>query len=202
MIPNGIADEGEIGAPCGAPLIVHVARLAPEKDQETLLLAMTQVVALFPECRLAILGEGPLKERLVRMGADLGLQGNLQWMGEVAQVRPVLASARVSVLSSVTEGLPMAVLESLACARPVVATSVGAIPEVVGPAGLIVPPRDPDALAGAICSLLADPERAAAMGRCGRERVLQRYGLTSVARATEEIYYQALAKKGAPPPGA
>lgn len=198
VIPNGIADDGGMvtpsGAPSGSPLIVHVARLAPEKDQETLLLAMNKVVSLFPECRLAILGEGPLKERLIKMGNDLGLQGNLQWMGEVADVRPVLAAARFSVLSSLTEGLPMAVLESLACARPVVATSVGAIPEVVGKAGLIVPPRDPDALAGAICSLLADPESAAAMGKCGREQVLKAYGLTPVARATEEIYYQSLAQ--------
>jgi glycosyltransferase involved in cell wall biosynthesis len=198
VIPNGIAEAGEPAPPSGSPLIAHVARLAPEKDQETLLLAMKRVVSRFPECRLAILGEGPLKEQLIKMGGDLGLQGNLQWLGEVADVRPVLASARFSVLSSVTEGLPMAVLESLACGRPVVATSVGAVPEVVenGESGLVVPPRDPEALADAICTLLADPERSAAMGRSGRSRVLQGYGLSSIASATEEIYYRLLARKG------
>lgn len=203
VIPNGIAEDIEVAAtsvaPSGAPLIVHVARLSPEKDQETLLLAMKKVVVRFPECRLAILGDGPLKERLTKMGMDLGLGGNLEWMGEVPDVRPVLASARFSVLSSLTEGLPMAVLESLACGRAVVATAVGAIPEVVGEAGVLVPPRDPDALAAAICSLLDDPKRAAAMGKYGRERVLKGYGLTSVARATEAIYYYALQKRSGAP---
>jgi glycosyltransferase involved in cell wall biosynthesis len=99
----------------------------------------------------------------------------------------------VFVLSSVTEGLAMTLLEAMAAGKPIVATRVGGNPEAIaeGETGLLVPPRDPAALAGAIGALLADPRRAASMGAAGRERVRQEFSLQAMVRRYAAVYDRA-----------
>lgn len=205
VIPNGMPDS-EIGkdilqtTACDlkqntdVTRIVNIARLSPEKDQESLLVAMSKVIRKHPGCQLIVVGGGPLKNHLMRTVDTLGLKNNVSFTGEVTDVRPYLEAADFSVLSSLTEGLPMVVLESLACGKPVIATAVGDIPTVLenGETGLLVPPNDSEKLAEAICSLIGERETILEMGRKGREHLVRNYGMASIATATENVYYDLL----------
>jgi glycosyltransferase involved in cell wall biosynthesis len=116
-------------------------------------------------------------------------------------VPEVLAEVAVSVLPSLSEGLSNSVLESMAAGVPVVATAVGGNPEAVedGVTGVLVPPRDPLALARAICGLLEDRPRAARFGQAGRQRVVERFSDERMVRETEGFYGDLLARKGRRP---
>ena len=105
----------------------------------------------------------------------------------------VFGSAEVGVVPSLYEGFSLPAIELMSCATPLVATTAGALPEVVGEAALSVPPGDAEALAVAIARVLDDPDLAAALGAAGRARVMERFTWTSVARQTVQWYRDALA---------
>ncbi len=165
----------ELGVPGGSPLIVKVARLAPVKGHDHLMEAMASVHRRFPRAVLVLVGnpwEGQ-PGRLRRQAEELGIGGAVVFAGRREDIPRFLASAAVCVSSSIgSEENSRAVGEYMAAGRPVVATRVGVIPELVvdGETGFLVPPRDPGALAAAIADVLADPDRAARMGQAGRLR--------------------------------
>ena len=167
------------------PTVLEVARLAEVKGQHVLLAALTRL-----DASLVLVGsdleQGGVYERVLREEAvGLNVADRVVFAGYRADVPALLAGCEVFCLPSSSEGLPIVVLEAMAQGRPVVATAVGGTPELVvhGETGLLVPPGDVDALAGALSELLLNPERAQRMGRAGRERVEQHFRAeTSTAR--------------------
>lgn len=172
--------------------IVAVARLSPEKDLGCLLRAAALAIRDFPSLRLEIAGDGPCRPELERLVGELGLAGRARFLGEVRDVPAMLARASLFALSSLTEGIPVTLLEAMARGLPVVATRVGGNAEVVadGETGLLVPAQDPPALARALLRLLRDPEEAHRMGLSGRRRVTERFDVRRMVAEYESLYLE------------
>jgi glycosyltransferase involved in cell wall biosynthesis len=134
------------------------------------------------------------------LAARLGLQGRVVFTGMRSDVPSVLSAATVSVLPSLSEGLPNAILESMAAGLPVVATRVGGTPEAVqdGVTGLLVPPRDPAALVAALRAVIEDRELAARLGQAAKRRVTEWFSLERMVRRTEQLYDWLLARARRP----
>ncbi|WP_242355947.1 glycosyltransferase family 4 protein [Anaeromyxobacter sp. SG64] len=177
-----------LGLPAG-PLVVYAGRLSPEKGVDVLARAWPRVVARLPEARLWMLGDGAERARLEELARREGVETSLALPGPVADVAPFLRAADAAVLPSRTEGMPVALLEAMACAVPVVATAVGGSAEVLrdGVTGRLVPPERPGALADALVEALRDPA-AQERARAAREEVAARYGLDHVAEVFLEVY--------------
>ena len=169
---------------------VIVARLCAEKDIATLLDAVAIVVRAAPEFRLWIAGAGPCLPQLLQQAERLKLTNHVQFLGQVREVPALFAQARLYVLSSISEGVSLTLLEAMACGLPVVATRVGGTPEVItdGVNGLLVPPRDPAALASALLRLHGDEEVARRMGEAGRAHVEQHCDIRHMVAQYERMY--------------
>lgn len=178
--------------PEGSPVILNVAALVPHKGQRHLVEAMAQVVRAVPQARLVILGEGELRGALEQQVADLGLERHVLLPGFRHDVLSLMKTCDVFVLSSVMEGLGTSLLDAMACARPIVGTDAGGIPEVVvdGETGHVVPPRDADALADALIDLLTNDERARGFGAAGFERVRKRFSVERMVEETLRVYHE------------
>ncbi|NWF81524.1 MAG: glycosyltransferase family 4 protein [Chloroflexi bacterium] len=176
------------GADEATPLLLFVGRLQPWKGVETALRAL----ALIPGAHLAIAGDGEDRTRLERLVAELDLAARVRFLGAVErQALPWLySSADLLVATShASETFGIGLVEAQACGLPVVATRFGGFPEVVdeGHTGLLVPPRDPAALAGAVNALLADPGRRTAMAAAGPAWAAQ-FSWSAVADRIESVY--------------
>jgi glycosyltransferase involved in cell wall biosynthesis len=158
--------RARLRVPANARLIGIVGRLDPVKDHATLLRAFARVSASAADTYLVCVGEGPERADLTSLAQTLGLDGRVQLPGILTPPFNLHHLFDVSVLCSVAEGFPNSVLEAMAAARPVVATRVGGVPDAVrdGETGVLVPARDPEALAAALQALLATPERARRLG--------------------------------------
>ncbi|MDQ3448783.1 MAG: glycosyltransferase [Chloroflexota bacterium] len=198
----------EYGFAAGTPLVGVVARLESEKGHPTLLEAWPQVLERVPEARLLIVGEGSRREALEEQARGLGLLGDecdgercvgtrharpgakVVFTGRRDDVPAVTAALDVAVLPSYREAQGMVILEAMALSRPVVATSVGGIPEMIedGVTGLLVPPRDPRALAAAIRRLLDDHPLADTLARAGHDLVHERFCLERMIAEVGDIY--------------
>lgn len=179
------------------PVLIAIGRLEPQKGHGTLLEAFSLVRQQFPQARLVCLGEGVLRSRLLDQAHALGFDGSVRFVGQQTNVADWLALADISVLSSFYEGLPLSVIESLACAKPVVATAVDGTPEVVvnEKTGLTVPPGDARRLADSISRLLRSPDLRHAFGLAGRQRVLDHFTQERQVRETEKLYVEAWEKR-------
>jgi glycosyltransferase involved in cell wall biosynthesis len=200
-IPNGIDVERFCSRePCAGGPAVFVGRLSSEKDVQTLLRAMALVVQRRPSFRLAIAGDGPCAADLKMLSESLGLGPHVQFLGEVRDVPALYSQASMFILSSVTEGLPLTVLEAMACGLPVVATRVGGTPEAVvdGTTGVLVPPGEPAALAEAILRIAADDELARRMGAAGRRRAEANSDVRTMVGRYESLYQEILGRERAP----
>jgi glycosyltransferase involved in cell wall biosynthesis len=176
--------------PCADGPIVTVARLSPEKDVANLLRAARHVLTAFPHVRFEIAGDGPCRDELAQLARDLQLSEQVIFHGEVRDIPALLARARLFVLPSQSEGISLTLLEAMARGLAIVATRVGGNPEVVeaGATGLLVPARDPEALAQAIGVLLADPARGRQMGVAGRQRVENCFDIRKMMAQYETLY--------------
>jgi glycosyltransferase involved in cell wall biosynthesis len=190
---NGIDLDrfGFIGPDPAGP-VVTVARLSPEKDVANLVRATAMVAERAPGLRVEVAGGGPCREDLDRLAAELGVGDRISFLGEAHDVPAILRRARMFILPSRSEGIPLTALEAMACGLPVVATRVGGLPEVVddGVTGLLVPPADPEALAAALLKLWDDPSRGDRMGWAGRRRVEDRFDVRRMVAQYEAIYRQ------------
>jgi glycosyltransferase involved in cell wall biosynthesis len=179
------------------PVLAMIASLHTRKGHDVLLDGLTVLAArgLRPACLLA--GTGPERERLEARGEASGLAAQLRWLGRIDDVRSLLAAADVAVLPSLAEGLGVAALEALAVGRPLVASAVGGLREVVrhDVDGLLVPPADPAALAEAIARCLGDRALAARLAAAGPRRALD-FSTMAMARGTESVYERALIQRG------
>ena len=133
-----------------------------------------------------------------RLAGELDVSDRITFLGEVRDVPAVLARARMFVLPSRSEGIPLTALEAMACGVPVVATRVGGLPEVVqdGVTGLLVPPADPAALANAMVEIWHDPDRGDRMGRAGRRRAEERFDVRRMVAQYEALYLEKRSKSG------
>lgn len=176
--------------PPAARVVCVVANLIAYKGHRVLLEACAAVKAREPAFHLLLVGDGPCRGELERMAQALGLSGDVQFLGSRTDVPAILSVADVVVLPSLSEGFPNAVLEAMATGKPVIATHVGGVPEMVveGETGLLVSPGNAEALGAAILKVLQDPERAAAMGRAGRERVREQFSLDRMVGQVQDLY--------------
>jgi glycosyltransferase involved in cell wall biosynthesis len=171
---DGVAEELAIDRG-GQPLVVCVSRLWREKGVET---AVRAVPRLERGAVLALVGDGPLERELGELAARLGVRERVRVLGLRDDVERLLAAADVSIVpSSWDEAFGQAVAESMAAGKPVVVTRSGAMPSIVGGAGLVVPKKDPDALAHAVNRLLADAALRARLGAEARARARAHYDL-------------------------
>jgi glycosyltransferase involved in cell wall biosynthesis len=175
-----------LGLAAGQPALLTVSALREGKGLEVLLRALPLVLRARPDARLFIAGEGALRSRLEEQARGLGIGSAVTWLGLRRDIADLLAAADAFVLASRQDAFPTVLLEAMAAARPVVATWVGGIPEIVadGETGVLVEPGDAEALAAAIGGLFADPSAAGVMGRAGRALARERF---STARWTERL---------------
>lgn len=179
----------ELGVPVDAPVVGILAMLRPEKDHRTFLEAARLVREELPACRFLVVGEGVEREALERFAAGHGLAEHVVFTGRRTDVPRLLSVFDVSVLTSTTvETFPMSFLEAMAMARPLVATRVGGVAEMIeeGDNGYLVPCREPRALADALLKVVRDRAHARAMGRRSRELVEERFTMDRMVRGTED----------------
>jgi len=178
----------------GAPVVGTVARLHPRKGQETLIRAAATIHGKHPDVRFLIVGDGPARNDLEGLAQELGVADVVVFAGERGNVPELLALMRISVLASLTESFPNAVLEAMACALPVVATNVGGVPELVtdGETGYLVPAENPDALADRIFKILDNPGLASGMGNLARKRAVEKFSCDKLIENVEALYAQVL----------
>ncbi len=190
----------EYGIPQGAPIVGVIARLEPEKGHRTLLDAWPIVLRAVPEAWLLVVGEGSECEALKARAQALGIADRVVFTGRRDDVPAVTAALDVAVLPSYREAQGLSVLEAMALGRPVVASNVGGIPEMIedGVSGLLVPPADPSALANAIARLLLDHPYADLLARRGHDQTHDRFCVELMVRAISELYDEA-ARKIRPP---
>lgn len=171
-------------------VVLTPARLHPQKGHTYLLQAAAQV----PGVTFVLAGDGPLRAELEAEARDLGVAGRCVFLGQRADVPALLATADLFVLPSLFEGLPVSVLEAMAAERPVVATAIGGTDEAITTeeSGLLVPPRDPAALASAIRRLQADPAFARQLGVAARARVERAFSSEATAREVMRVYDEVL----------
>ncbi len=199
VIYNGVALHelpNDMGAHAPDDLtagVVMVANLRPIKSVETLIRAAALVLKSRPETRFIILGNGPQREELAHLASELGVSGKVEFAGSVDNIVPHLQSARIAVLTSLSEGCSNAILEYMNASLPVVASRVGGNPELItdGETGFLVQPGDAQAFAERIIHLLEHPDDAVRMGRSGRQRVEKLFSVTKMI-ADYESYYEKL----------
>lgn len=184
----GIADNSVV--------IGTVGRLHPVKGHSYFLAAAQQVVAQCPEARFLIIGHGPdtIERRLRDQCHQLGLENYVKFIASAEEVVNFLAAMDVFVLASLSESLPISILEAMAMARPVVATRVGGVSEVVAPedTGLLVPPKDTSALAEAIVRLCQHVNIRHQMGSAGRRRLETEFTANNMIKGVEAVYQEVL----------
>lgn len=183
----------ELGIPEGALVIGTVCRLIPIKGIADLLRAVSQIAKRgdVDEFRLVIAGDGPLRGQLQKLAVELGIGDRTLFLGTRTDVYDLLQVFDMFVLPSLHEGVPMALLEAMASACAVVATTVGGVPEVVRDTidGRLVPPRNVPALAGAIAQLASSALLRAELGAAGKSRIARVHDVKVVASHTKQVYH-------------
>lgn len=179
----------DLGIPAGKRLVGCVSQARPEKGLEYLLRAMPPVCCLHPDVHLLIVGGGPLTEELRRLAAELRIDEHVTFCGVRNDVEIILSTCEFTVLPSLTEGLPLALIESLACARPVVASNVGGIPEVITDSGegYLVEPKDVQNLSDRMIRLLASKKHLKAMSAASLEKA-RLFDVVIGANRTIDLY--------------
>lgn len=193
----GTVVRRELGLPVGVPVIGLVGRLDHwGKGHKELLSAMASLRERHP-IRALIVGGGRKLDEVRQLAESLGLAGAAHFLGPRPDVPDLLNAMDIFVLPSYSEGVSLALLEAMAAGKPVIATAVGGLPEVVtdGDNGLLIPPRDAGALAGALERLLADPAFAQHLGAKARAHVREHFSLDRLGREINAIYEELVEKK-------
>lgn len=191
---DGTQVRRSLGIPTDAPIVGTVAVFRAQKALDDWLKAARQIVDRVPSVNFVIVGDGPLRMELADLSRTIGLAGVVHFPGLQTDVRPYLAAMDVFMSSSLFEGLPVALLEAMAMRCPVVATSVGGIPEVIrhGENGYLVEPRSPSNLANSVLDLLQSNERSRRFGEFGRNTIEGGFSLQRMNRQIEAIYLEAM----------
>lgn len=188
--------EARAAMGCGddAILIGVVGRLVWQKGIDVAIDAFARVRLRHRDATLVIVGDGPLRSALQQHADALGLGTHVRFPGWIDDAKTVMPAFDLMLMPSRWEGLGLAALEAMACSRPLIASDVDALPEIVvnGRTGTLVPPDDATALAAAIEAYLERPAAAAAAGEAGRRRVIECFSVARMVRVTREVYEQSL----------
>ena len=207
VIPNGVdvdrfasaapTDLRELGLPAGSQVILAIGRLDAQKGYHDLLTAFALIAARHERAHLLIVGEGPLRGALEARRADWGLQNRIHLPGRQEDVPGLLAACDVFVLSSLWEGMPNVVLEAMAAGRPIVATRVEGVAELLSDreSALLVPHSEPALLGRALERLLDEPGLAQHFGKCAQSVSNKSFAESAPAIATADLYRTLLAGK-------
>jgi glycosyltransferase involved in cell wall biosynthesis len=193
---HGASPTLRVDMNCGrAPLVGFVGRLVPGKGGANLLRAARRVLAVYPDARFVLVGDGPCRSEWEAMASNLGIGDKVTFTGTRDDMPGVYASLDLLVLPSFDEALPMCLLEAMSAAKPVIATNVGGVPRLVipGRTGLLVEPGDTAGIAAAILSLLKDPPFARQLGAGGFHHVAAQFSSDVVAKTYLGVYEGALA---------
>jgi len=192
---NGVDPEHfpPVEAEPDVPTVSWAGRVDPIKDIETLLRAFAVVRQRVPAARLRLFGGTPAGgqaylNRCRALADQLGVADCTTFEGRVDNIRDAYVAGHVVVLSSISEGFPYTVIEAMTCGRPCVATDVGGVAEAVAETGVVVPPRDPQAMADACVKLLEDPELRTRLGAAARQRVLTYFTVDQAISTFNELY--------------
>ncbi|HLF27050.1 MAG TPA: glycosyltransferase [Anaerolineae bacterium] len=184
--------------PIDAPLIGAIGRLSEQKGQAVLIRAVEVVRRQIPNVHVVIVGQGPDRERLLTLVAELGLSESIHFTGHVSHVQPLLAAMDIFAHPSLWEGMPNAVLEAMALAKPIIATRVDGSAELIvdGESGLLIPPNDVEALAQAMLLLLTDAQLARRLAWEAYIRATDEFSRSNMLATTEHLYGSLLARAG------
>lgn len=213
VIPNGINPaqyrnlpskqqaRKSLNLPIDAVIIAAIGRPRPVKGYQYLLKAFVQASKSFPQTQLLFVGDGPDRAGLMDQAQSLGVRSRVSFYDDTTNIPQILASLDMLALPSLFEGMPNIALEAMAAGLPVVATAVGGTPEVVidGKTGLLVPPRDAEALASALTRLLKNPQLREEMGQAGRKRVESEFSIHDTVRRVRRLYDNLVTQKGMMP---
>ena len=180
-----------------ALLIGSVARLQPVKGHRFLLEAFAQVAAVHPHAHLALIGDGPLKDEITELAERFSIADRVHLMGDRGNAAQLIAGCDLSVLASLHEGLPNAVMEAMAAGVPVVATAVGGVTELITESrtGWLANPGDADALFKAISAALSDEAQRAVIAAQAREFITSRFSMQRAVSAIEKLYEEILRER-------
>jgi glycosyltransferase involved in cell wall biosynthesis len=195
---DGLAIRKEFNILPDAPLIGIIGRLEPQKDHENFLRAALRIHQDNPNARFFIVGDGYLRDHLVALTNELGLQDMVTFCGIRKDIPAVLAALDMLVISSHYEGLPVVLLEAMAAGRPIVSTAVSGVISVVedGETGILVEPSNSDALADACLRLIGNSVLRRKMGQNGYARVKSRYSITAMTEKTVALYRDLISAHG------
>lgn len=189
--------RAELGLAAATPLIGIVARLVPIKAHEQFFDVAARVAARLPEAHFVVVGDGERRAMLQTLAADLGLASRTHFLGWRGDLDVIYADLDVVALTSKNEGSPVTLIEAMAAARPLVATRVGGVADLVAhdETGIIVEPGDPGAMATAMVDLLGDPARGARLGAAARTAVRDAYSADRLVADTDRLYRRLLAER-------
>lgn len=181
----------------GGPSVGAIAVLRPQKAIDVFVQAAPAILEAVPEARLAVIGDGELRDELEQLAQRLGIGESLRFFGFTPPASRALAQLDLFVLPSLWEAFPISVLEALACGVPQVASDVGGTREALvhGETGLLCAPGDPASLAAAVIELLRDDERREKMSSASKERHHQRFELDRMIGATASVYEKAVSRR-------
>ena len=182
------------GIPQEVSLIGAIGRMVWQKGFEYLIECIPEIVRTYPDTKILIVGDGPLLDGLKALSGRLGVEKNIIFTGFQSDIKEILSAFDLLVVPSLLEGFPMVTLEAMAMAKPIIATNIDGITEQITNEenGILVPPRDPDALAKAVIRVLADKEGGKTMGLAAREKVEQEFSVEKMVAETEKIYMSLL----------
>lgn len=208
VIPNGVDLERfaeakpvareSLGRTANRRLVVCVGRLDEQKGLDWLLKAMPRVFAEVSGVELALIGQGPARERLTKLAARLGIADRVIFSGFRDDVPEILAASEMAVLASRWEGMPNAVLEAMASGRPVVATDVDGVGEALGELApeQVVPAEAPEEFARRVAAILTDSQLAQRLGTANQQRARQHFTLSAMVASYERLYGSLLSADG------
>ena len=175
-------------------VVVQVARLEPVKDHLTAIRAIARLAGSRPKLRLVLVGDGPERPRIEALIAELGLQRQVRLLGMRRDVPRLLSAGDVFLLSSISEGVPLTLIEAMACGLPCASTRVGDIPEIVvhGETGLLAEPASPESLSACLQQLAGDAGSRRKMGMAGLKLARQRFAEQTMHAAYAKIYREML----------
>ena len=189
--PARWGDNPPLALPEGARVLLALGRLVPQKGLDVAVRALPAVRAAHPEAVLVVAGEGPERRALEELATGLGVGDAVFLLGRAGDVTALLDRADLLVHPARWEGFGLVLLEAMLASTPVVATRVSSIPEIVvdGETGVLVPPDDAEALAGALVRVLDEP---GSLGAAGRTRALEQFSADAMARKTAAVYAEAI----------
>ena len=184
----------EFGLAKNVPVIGAIGRMVWQKGFEYLIESIPEIIETIPQLKILIVGDGPLRERLEGLAESLKVKERIIFTGFRNDIREIFSAVDLLVIPSLLEGFPMVTLEAMAMAKPIIATNIDGIAEQItdGVNGVLVPPKDPSALAKAVVRVLNDKKLARTMALSAREKVEQEFSVEKMVAETEKVYLSLL----------